>query len=154
MWNLNRPHFWQPAPSDTDVQLFYANAYAYRKDAVMYPICYIGMSPEMWRTVMRTGDDDVDLSRFLHAMLRIGAERYGRQWTHAAKAASPQWYYDQIVFGEAIEQWSGHPSRCHRIDRAPAMDRVDRGRWQFNGNLQGKIDAHLVSCIDFSCNLV
>lgn len=146
MWNLDRAHFAQRGRGD--VQLFYGNAYAGRSPP-MYPICYIGMRAALWRTVM-LGDDAAtmpfDLDRVTRDAVRAGARRYGDEWNVANKAVSPRWYYDQILFGEAIARWPGHPSRCDIIVRRPGLDRLDRGRWQFRDarDLAGKIDAHLL----------
>jgi hypothetical protein len=151
MWNLDRAHFAQRGAHDS-VQLFYGNAYVGRTPP-MYPICYIGMRASLWRTVMSNavpslGDRDVpfDLAGVTHELIRAGERRYGAEWHVANKATSPQWYYDQIVFGEAIDRWPGHPSQCQVIIRRPGLDRIDRGRWRFESarDLLGKIDAHLL----------
>lgn len=153
MWNLDRAHFAQRGGARHPVQLFYGNAYAGRTPP-MYPICYIGMRASLWRTVMSSAvpslaDRDAapfDLAHVTHELIRAGERRYGAEWRVANKATSPQWYYDQIVFGEAIDRWPGHPSQCQVIVRRPGLDRIDRGRWRFDGahDLAGKIDAHLL----------
>lgn len=151
MWNLDRAHFAQRGPPDS-VQLFYGNAYVGRTPP-MYPICYIGMRASLWRTVMSNAVPSLadrstpfDLARVTHELIRAGERRYGAEWRIANKATSPQWYYDQIVFGEAIDRWPGHPSQCQIIIRRPGLDRIDRGRWSFKSarDLVGKIDAHLL----------
>jgi len=151
MWNLDRAHFAQRAPHAA-VQLFYGNAYVGRTPP-MYPICYIGMRASLWRVVMSNAvpsladrDAPFDLAHVTHELIRAGERRYGAEWHVANKATSPQWYYDQIVFGEAIDRWPGHPSQCQVIVRRPGLDRIDRGRWRFGGarDLPGKIDAHLL----------
>jgi len=144
MWNLDRQHF-HTRSSDHLVQLFYANAYSYRKD-IMYPICYIGAKAEVFLEIMQsvTPADTFDLRGLVLRLIELGAQRHGTQWITAGKAISPQWYYDQLLFGEAISKWHGHPDKCQMISRAPARDRIDRSAWPVRLSLHGKIDAHLL----------
>lgn len=135
MWNLDRAHF-HTRSSVQSVQLFYANAYSYKKDSVMYPICYIGTTADRWLEIMRpvlslvvdnlhehdriaqslqpsSIDSTImmtidaskrrfELRALLLRLVAYGANKYGRQWTAAGKAVSPQWYFDQLLFGDAI----------------------------------------------------
>lgn len=152
MWNLDRAHFAQRDADAGTVMLFYGNAYPGRVPP-MYPICYIGMRAALWRTIMSNAvpalllrGAPLDLDEVTRDIIRAGERRYGAEWNTANKAVSPRWYYDQILFGEAIDRWPGHPSKCRIVVRRPGLDRLDRGRWQFRDerDLAGKIDAHLL----------
>lgn len=45
---------------------------------------------------------DFDLRALVLRLIASGAQKYGRQWHTAGKAISKQWFYDQILFGDAI----------------------------------------------------
>lgn len=45
---------------------------------------------------------EFDLRSLLLQLVAYGAKKHGRQWTDAGKAVSPQWYFDQLLFGDAI----------------------------------------------------
>jgi len=159
MFPLSKDHFHQQDFSPLPVHLFYANAYShvFAKDGtVMYPLCYIGMKAATWKEVMgiptETRDDGKDVERMqgmVLAAIEDGIARYGKdRWQDSRKQDGDiQWYFDQVLFGEMISKWWGHPQECLKIPRYPFRDRLDRSRWTFTGlreELNGKIDSHVL----------
>ena len=159
MLPLSNDHFHQQDFSPLPVHLFYANAYwhLFAKDGtVMYPLCYIGMKVATWKEVMgiptetrEAGKEEETMQDMMLAAVEDGIARYGKdRWQDSRKQDGDiQWYFDQVLFGEKISEWWGHPQECLKIPRYPFRDRLDRSKWTFTGvreELNGKIDSHVL----------
>lgn len=168
MFPLSRQHFLQGDIATKKVHLFYANAYAHMKDTIMYPLCYIGMKAKTWKEVMgitgtrnekenvkneewnaKAEEEGIVVEELVLNAIEKGIERYGKdRWQNSHKQdGDVQWYFDQFLFGEKIASWPGHPEECQKIARYPFKDRLDRSKWNFNGNkeeLDNLIDSHVV----------
>jgi len=125
----------------------------------MYPICYIGAVPSLWRELMDLPPPEavpIDeglsiLRRSVVRELQAARHRFGASaWDLHGPGTIP-WYHDQRLFAEKLAAWNGCPTRCHRVDRPLdrqfLADRLDRGRWKFNGaqkDLDSLVDAHVL----------
>jgi hypothetical protein len=101
MWNIDWNHF-HTRSSAALVQIFYSNAYDFKKPEIMFPICYIGMSASTWKTILKphlinnnnndnNNDDIIDLDSILIELLNAAKKQFGvYRWENSAKAISPQ----------------------------------------------------------------
>eukprot|EP00727_Mastigamoeba_balamuthi_P012190 m51a1_g7594 hypothetical protein (426) ;mRNA; f:220289-221660 len=144
IWPVDVGYFNDGLDPGARLHVLYANAYAGAR-TLMYPICYLGANASAWREIMRPRATGVLAASA--AEVADGRRAYGEAWGVRDNARSPRWYYDQLLFGQRVAAWDGHPGRCQRVQRAPQRDRIDQGALAFNGSareLAGKIDSHVL----------
>lgn len=118
--------------------IYYYNAYDQHK----FPICYLGASQKIWKSIMNIEEKSVfenleqDLRKFLLSNptdLQI-------------------WNYDELLFEKQLWNYM-QDNKIIKIYRNPKQDRIDRSDWNFNGTLQPQIiDCHALRPAYDLCN--
>lgn len=144
MLPLCKNYFKQQDFINKDIHLFYANGYNHTR----YAICYIGMKNKIWKKVINKSQNN------------IYSQIYDLVKTFPSNSnASFQWNFDELLFFNKIKNYKEYPNCCQMIDRqiyknpgykkgmigVPEllpMGRLDRSNWNFNGKINGLVDAH------------
>lgn len=100
-----------------------------------YPICYIGMTVEHWKSVMGINGQMIqEMVRELNSRPKASSDKW-EEW----------WQVDQDIITEKLADWP-----VKRIDRGIApnshypLGRIDRGAWELTHFQPERIDAHLL----------
>lgn len=134
MWPLN--HHWYNRQDWTKaVHVTYADAYRHNT----WPMCHIGMTAGLWRTVLRPQADQIGpaLKFEFDAGLGVQANK------------TKQWNFDERLVTDRIQAWmaqgSGNKNSVQLMKRGgnPPVDRYSRYHFAQPQLIKGKVDAHV-----------